>query len=65
MAEGAVAEVMQQRRDTGLETIFLAPSEEFSYISSSLVRQIASYGGDVEKFVHPAVAEALSRGEIA
>jgi len=48
----------------GLETIFLAPAEEFSYISSSLVRQIASYGGDISKFVHPAVAEALTNGEI-
>jgi pantetheine-phosphate adenylyltransferase len=46
----------------GLETIFLAPSEEFSYISSSLVRQIAQYGGDVRKFVPPAVVEALANG---
>lgn len=48
----------------GLETVFLAPSEEFSYISSTLVRQIASYGGDISKFVHPAVAKALLNGEI-
>lgn len=48
----------------GLETIFLAPSEEFSYISSTLVRDIAAYGGDISKFVHPAVAEALLNGEI-
>lgn len=48
----------------GLETIFLAPSEEFSYISSTLVRQIASYGGDISKFVHPSVAKALSDGSI-
>ena len=43
----------------GLETIFLAPSEAYSYISSTLVRQIASYQGDVSSFVHPAVAEAI------
>ena len=49
----------------GLETIFLAPSEEYSYISSSLVRQIASYGGDVTKFVHPIVAEALKNGDVS
>ena len=48
----------------GLETIFLAPSEAFSYISSTLVRQIASYGGDISSFVHPAVAEALNNGDI-
>jgi pantetheine-phosphate adenylyltransferase len=48
----------------GLETVFLAPSEEFSYISSSLVRQIAGYGGDVSKFVHPSVNEALIGGKI-
>ena len=56
---------MNRALSPGLETIFLAPAEEFSYISSSLVRQIAGYGGDVTKFVHPAVAEALSRGDIA
>jgi len=48
----------------GLETIFLAPSEEYSYISSTLVRQIASYRGDVSSFVHPAVAEAIAQGLI-
>jgi pantetheine-phosphate adenylyltransferase len=48
----------------GLETVFLAPSEEFSYISSTLVRQIASYGGDISRFVHPSVARALSNGEV-
>jgi len=48
----------------GLETVFLAPSEEFSYISSTLVRQIAGYGGDVSKFVHPSVNEALIAGQI-
>ena len=48
----------------GVETMFLAPSEETSYISSTLVRQIAQYGGDISKFVHPAVAEALANGEV-
>jgi pantetheine-phosphate adenylyltransferase len=48
----------------GLETVFLAPSEEFSYISSTLVRQIAGYGGDVSKFVHPSVNEALIAKQI-
>ena len=48
----------------GLETIFLAPSEEYSYISSTLVRQIASYGGDISSFVHPAIEEAVNKGAI-
>lgn len=55
---------MNRELAPGLETIFLAPSEEFSYISSTLVRQIASYGGDISKFVHPSVAKALSNGEV-
>ncbi len=55
---------MNRSLQPGLETVFLAPSEEFSYISSTLVRQIAGYGGDVSKFVHPAVAKALANGEV-
>jgi pantetheine-phosphate adenylyltransferase len=42
-----------------IETLFLAPAEHFSYISSTLVREIAAYGGDVGKFVAPQVVEAL------
>ncbi len=41
------------------ETLFLTPAEEWSFISSSLVREIASLGGDVSNFVHPAVQKAL------
>lgn len=43
------------------ETLFLTPAEEWSFISSSLVREIASLGGDVSNFVHPAVQKALRR----
>ena len=43
----------------GLETVFLVPPEDATYLSSSLVREIARYGGDVSEFVHPVVAEAL------
>ncbi|MFG6176819.1 pantetheine-phosphate adenylyltransferase [Halomonas sp. THAF12] len=42
-----------------LETVFLTPEVENSYISSTLVREIARLGGDVSKHVHPEVAEAL------
>ena len=41
------------------ETLFLTPAEQYSFISSSLVREIARLGGDVSDFVHPAVQEAL------
>lgn len=43
------------------ETIFLTPSEQYMFISSSLVREVASYQGDVTQFVHPAVSQALRR----
>jgi pantetheine-phosphate adenylyltransferase len=41
------------------ETLFLTPAEQYSFISSSLVREIARLGGDVADFVHPAVRQAL------
>ncbi len=44
-----------------MESLFLTPAEHLSYISSSLVREIASLGGDVSKFVPPLVAEALQQ----
>ena len=44
-----------------VESIFLTPAEQYSYISSTLVREIASLGGDVSNFVHPEVARALKR----
>ncbi len=43
-----------------IENIFLTPSEKLSYISSSLVREIASLGGKVDQFVPEVVAEALA-----
>jgi pantetheine-phosphate adenylyltransferase len=44
-----------------METLFLMPNEDYSYVSSSMVREIAALGGDVEKFVPPPVAAALKR----
>lgn len=41
------------------ETLFLTPAEQYSFISSSLVREVARLGGDVSGFVHPVVQEAL------
>ena len=42
-----------------VETVFLTPTEQFSFISSSMIREIAMLGGDVSKFVHPKVEAAL------
>lgn len=51
---------MNRILDPGIETVFLAPAEHLSYISSTLVREIASYGGDISKFVNPLVAAAMA-----
>ena len=44
-----------------IETVFLTPAESLSFISSSLVREIASYGGDVSQFVDASVVSALKQ----
>ena len=44
-----------------VETMFLMPNEDYSYVSSSMVREIAALGGDVDKFVPAPVAAALKR----
>ena len=44
-----------------LETVFLTPQEQFTFISSTLVREIAILGGDVNEFVHPLVAVELKK----
>jgi len=50
---------MNRAMDPAFETVFLTPADHLSYISSSLVREIASLEGDVTKFVHPVVRDAL------
>lgn len=51
--------LMNRHLAPNLETMFMVPSLEVSYVSSSLVREVARFGGDIEKLVHPAVAQAL------
>lgn len=51
---------MNRRLAPQVETLFLTPSEQYAYISASLVREIAALGGDVSAFVHPQVKAALS-----
>ena len=43
-----------------VETVFLTPGEQYMFLSATMVREIASFGGDVSKFVHPMVAEKLT-----
>lgn len=50
---------MNRRLNKELESIFLTPAEENSFISSSLVKEVALHGGNVEQFVHPVVESAL------
>lgn len=52
---------MNRKMAPDIETVFLSPAEQFSYISASLVREIARLGGDVSAFVPPSVAKALNR----
>ena len=48
-----------------VETVFLTPSEQHMFISATLVREIATLGGDVSKFVHPLVRDKLREKVIA
>jgi len=52
---------MNRRLDNKIETVFMTPSEETSFISASLVKEIALHGGDVSDFVHKAVVDELKR----
>jgi len=50
---------MNRRLAPEIESLFLTPSEQYSFISSSLVKEVASLGGDITEFVHPIAANAL------
>lgn len=53
--------LMNLNLDSGIETVFLMAKEEFSHLSSSFVRQIATLEGDLSKFLPPDVNEALKQ----
>jgi len=53
--------LMNRHLEEQIETIFVMPNEQYSYTSSSLVKQIAKLGGDVRKFVPANVATALKK----
>lgn len=52
---------MNRAQNPELESVFLTPAVENSYISSTIVREIAKLGGDISTLVHPLVAEALRK----
>ena len=51
--------LMNRKLESSVETIFLMPKEEYTYLSSRIVKEIARLGGNVESFVPPSVARAL------
>ena len=51
--------LMNRSLDNEIETFFLMTSEKYSYVSSSLVKQVARHGADIARYVPPAVEEAL------
>jgi pantetheine-phosphate adenylyltransferase len=51
---------MNRRLAPGIETLFISAAQEYGFVSSSLVREIARLGGDVSNFVSPGVAKALA-----
>ncbi|HEX2250115.1 MAG TPA: pantetheine-phosphate adenylyltransferase [Gemmatimonadales bacterium] len=53
--------LMNRQLHPSLETVFLVPAVDLTYLSSSLVREVAKFGGDVTALVHPMVAKALAR----
>jgi pantetheine-phosphate adenylyltransferase len=53
--------LMNRQLHPSLETVFLVPALDLTYLSSSLVREVARFGGDVSALVHPSVAAALAR----
>ena len=52
---------MSRHLSPEIETVFMTPQEQFTFISSTLVREIAVLGGDVSEFVHPIVAVELRK----
>ncbi|MDD9857123.1 MAG: pantetheine-phosphate adenylyltransferase [Gammaproteobacteria bacterium] len=50
---------MNRRLEPKLETVFLAPAEQYTFVSASLVKEIARHGGDVSAFVHSETLRAL------
>jgi pantetheine-phosphate adenylyltransferase len=52
---------MQRHLQPGIETVFMVPKDKFTFISSTMVREIITLGGDIRDFVHPLVESAFKR----
>ncbi len=52
--------LINRKLDPTIETVFLMPSEDYSYVTSSIVKEVASLGGELKDFVHPEVARRLA-----
>ena len=51
---------MNRKLHPDIETVFMTPAEQYTFISATMVREIASFGGDVSPFVHPQVLARLA-----
>jgi pantetheine-phosphate adenylyltransferase len=51
--------LVNRKLSEGFETVFLTPSEEYTYLTSSIIKEVAAHAGPLEAFVHPLVAERL------
>ncbi len=53
--------LMNRKLEASVETIFLMPKEEYTYLSSRIVKEIARLGGDIANFVPPHVVAAFAK----
>lgn len=53
--------LLNRRLDPGIETVFFMPSDEYSYLTSSIIKELARLGGPLKGFVHPDVAKRLEQ----
>jgi len=53
--------LMNRKLDAGISTVFLMPHEKYTYLNSSIVREIARFGGDIGEFVPPAVRKLIEK----
>jgi pantetheine-phosphate adenylyltransferase len=51
--------LINRKLDQKVETVFFMPSEEYSYLTSSIIKEVASLGGALDDFLHPEVASRL------
>lgn len=51
--------LVNRKLNKSVETVFLMPSEEYSYLTSTLIKEVASFGGRLSDFLHPQVAQRL------